>query len=574
MKTRLLLVLCVLFCTTAVRANLAYGEKGMVVSVNPIATKAGLEVLKKGGNAVDAAVAVALTLGVVDGHNSGIGGGCFMLLRRTNGAFFAIDGRETAPGNAKRDMFIRNGKADPDLSQLGALAIATPGALATYDMAISKFGKTFLRDHLNNAAKIAEEGFPVDPHYAEVTRHVADELNKFGESRAIFLNHGKPLKVGYNLKQPDLAKTYRAIASNGIEWFYGGEFAKATEKWMKQNGGLLTVADFKNYQPISREPIFINYRGDFTIATFPPPSSGGVHVAQILKMCETKDLYHMRGHAANVIHFIAEAEKLAFADRAYWLGDPDWVKVPKNLINKKYCYDLAAQIQTNKVINVASHGTPTKAEEEVFKSQYGKHTTHFSAVDAEGNWVACTATVNTSFGSKVVIPGTGVVMNNEMDDFSAQPGVPNFFGLIGAEANAVGPWKRPLSSMSPTIVLKNGAPVLAVGAAGGPTIISQVAQTIINYIDLGMRGGPEVAEMEISLEHALSTPRFHHQWMPDELKIETKWVASIRDDLKKMGHKLREVDSFGACQAIAAHPEGKGFVGASDPRGWGLAEGY
>ncbi len=554
-------------------AETAHGEHGMVVSVHPIATQAGIEVLKKGGNAIDAAVAVALTLGVVDSHNSGIGGGCFILLRRSNGAYNAIDGREMAPEKATRDMFLRDGKADPKLSQTGALAIATPGALAAYDLAVKKFGKLPLKDRLLDAAKIAEDGFVVDPNFANVLRRNADALSQLGETRAVFLNKGKPYKTGETFKQPDLAKTYRNVATNDIGWFYGGPFAEAAEKWMKENNGLLTVEDFKQYRPVMREPLFSNYRG-YTIATMPPPSSGGIHVIQILRMVERFDLYPMRRNAANVIHVIAEAMKLAFADRAHWLGDPDWVKVPKGLISKKYCRELSEKIQLEKAIEVPSHGTPDRADEDVFQSMLNKHTTHFAVVDAEGNWVACTATVNTSFGSKVVIPGTGVVMNNEMDDFATQPGVPNFFGLVGAEANAVGPRKRPLSSMTPTIVSKDGEPILAIGAAGGPTIITQVAQGIINYLDMNMRWGQDMAELGLSLQDALGTPRFHHQWRPDELRIEKKWVDSIMVDLEKKGHKLNKVDSIGACQAISKNTDGTGYFGAPDPRGWGKAIGF
>lgn len=556
--------------------KVARGEHAMAVTVNPIATKAALDAMRNGGNAVDGAVAAALTLGVVDAHNSGIGGGCFMLMRRTNGAYFAVDGRESAPGNSKRDMFIRNGQADTELSQLGPLAAATPGALAAYDFALQKFGKLKLKDHLLAAAAIAEKGFPVSAELADASRAVSNELRRFPDAAALYLPQGKPLKEGAIMKNPDLAATYRQIATNGTGWFYGGGYAKAAETWMKQNGGIMNVADFKNYQPVFREPIFSNYRG-FTIATMPPPSSGGVHVVQILKMCETQDLWTMRRQGVDVIHYIAEAMKLAFADRAYWLGDPDWTKVPKGLTSKKYCQELAAKIQLEKTIDVSGHGTPDKADEDVFASIYGKqksHTTHFAVADEEGNWVACTATINTSFGSKVVIPGTGLVLNNEMDDFAIEPGVPNFFGLVGAEANAVGPWKRPLSSMSPTILSKEGEVYLAVGAAGGPTIISQVAQTIINYLDMRMSGGPEMVDLELSIYDALRTPRFHHQWKPNELKIERKWADKVMEGLEKKGHKLKKVDSIGACQIIAKNPEGKGYIGAADPRGHGKAEGF
>lgn len=554
--------------------RMATGEHGMVVSVNPLATRAGVEVLKKGGNAMDAAVAVGLTLGVVDGHNSGIGGSCFILIRQKNGAYNAIDGRESAPGEATRDMFLRNGKADPELSQTGPLAIATPGVLSAYNYVSKRFGKIPLKDTLLNAAKIAEDGFPVDPHYAGVLKNSAADLAKFPASKKIFLKpDGTPYKVGEVLKQADLAQTYRNVAEQGIGWFYDGPFAVATEKWMKENGGILKAVDFKNYQAVEREPLFSNYRG-YTIATMPPPSSGGIHLLQILEMCETQDLYKMRRNGSDVLHYVSEAMKLAFADRAFWLGDPDWVKVPKNLISKQYCRDLASKINMTNALVVPSHGTPSAAETEVYRSLLNKHTTHFAVADSEGNWVSVTTTVNTSFGSKVVIPGTGVVMNNEMDDFSIEPGVANFFGLVGAENNAVGPWKRPLSSMTPTIVSKEGNVCLAVGAAGGPTIISQVALTIINFIDMKMAGGPDVFELDLSLQQALSTPRFHHQWRPDEIRIEDRWVASIQDDLKKKGHKLNVVKNIGACQAIAKNPENGQFIGCPDPRGWGLAEGY
>ncbi len=567
LSVQLLALVC---CVVSLHADVATGEHGIAVTVNPIATKAAIDAMKKGGNAIDAAVAAALTLGVVDGHNSGIGGGCFMLIRRPNGSFLAIDGRETAPAKATRDMFLRNGKADPELSQTGALAIGVPGALSAYDAALQRWGKLSLKEHLLAAAKIAEDGFPVDKHYAEVLKASAVDLKKFESSRAAFLKKdGDPYGAGEILKQPDLAKSYRAIATNGTGWFYGGTFAKATEEWMKKNGGLITTDDFKNYSFQFREPIFANYRGSYTIATFPPPSSGGVHVVEILKILETKNLSEVGRNGGDAVHFIAEAMKLAFADRAYWLGDPDFVKVPKGLITKRYATNLAAKINMEKVIKVEGHGTPDNADKDVFSKALSKHTTHLCTADAEGNWVSCTMTINTSFGSKVVIPGTGIVMNNEMDDFSAQPGAPNFFGLVGAEANAVAPGKRPLSSMSPTIVLKDGEPILAVGAAGGPTIISQVLLTTINCLDFKM-----------PLDVALKTPRFHQQWSPDELRIEASDVPeksmhpSILESLEKKGHKLNKVKSIGACQAIAKNPEAPGFIGCADPRGLGEAMGF
>ena len=327
---------------------------------------------------------------------------------------------------------------------------------------------------------------------------------------------------------------------------------------MRKNGGLITAEDFTNYKFVQREPLRTTYRS-YEIVGFPPPSSGGVHVAQILNMLEPFNLNGMVANSAEFIHVVAEAMKLAFADRAHWVGDPDFAPVPRGLASKQYAAGLSQRIHLDRATPVPTHGEPPNASSDIFK----KHTTHFSTADRDGNWVACTATVNTSFGCKVVVPGTGIVLNNQMDDFSIQPGVSNYFGLIGAEANAVAPGKRPLSSMSPTIVLKDGKPVFSVGAAGGPTIISQAALAIINVIDFGMDN-----------DSALKQPRFHHQWAPDELRIEKSVPAEVRAKLEKRGHKLKVVDSMGAAQAIALDPESASFTGAPDPRGEGKAAGF
>ena len=318
----------------------------------------------------------------------------------------------------------------------------------------------------------------------------------------------------------------------------------------------MTARDLRNYQIQLREPLKTTYHG-FTVIGFPPPSSGGVHVAEMLNMLERFDLHGMP--EAERLHVIAEAMKLAFADRAYWLGDPGFAKVPRGLIDKQYAAELAARIDLHRTVPVPAHGMPPGWPKDVFK----KHTTHFSVADAEGTWVACTATVNTGFGSKVVIPGTGVVMNDEMDDFSTQPGVPNFFGLVGAEANSVQPGKRPLSSMSPTIVLKDGEPLIAIGAAGGPKIISQVLLGLVNMLDLGL----EPAE-------ALAHPRIHHQWSPDELFCDATLSADIQSQLTRLGHKVSPQNGMGIAQVVARTRDGKGFVGAADPRGHGKAAGW
>lgn len=546
------LLLIAFFAIPSSAANI----HGIVASVHPLATDAGLNVLKAGGNAVDAAVAVGLTLGVVDADNSGLGGGCFMLIRLADGKFVAIDGRETAPAAATRDMFVRNGKAEPELSQTGALASGVPGEVAAFEYAVKKFGKKSFRDLLFPAAALAEAGFVLTTNYARRLASVSDDLARFASSRAVFFRDGKPLGAGDVLKQPDLAATYRGIAEQGSDWFYRGPFAQATEKWMKANGGIMTAGDFANYQIALRKPITTTYRGH-KIVTFPPPSSGGVHVAQILNMLERFDLKSL--DEATRLHVVAEAMKLAFADRAYWLGDPDFAKVPRGLVSKKYAATLAKRINLQHTSAVASHGQPPNWNTDVFKH----HTTHFSVADAEGNWVACTATVNTSFGSKVVIPGTGVVLNNQMDDFSAQPGIANYFGLVGAEANAVAPGKRPLSSMSPTIVLKGGKPLIALGAAGGPKIISSVLLELVGMLDLGL-----------TPEQALAAPRIHQQWSPNELMIEAALPEHLQASLRERGHTLTTLPALSVSQIVARSQDGKGFLGAADPRTGGTARGW
>jgi gamma-glutamyltranspeptidase/glutathione hydrolase len=534
----------------------AIGTNGAVATVHPLATDAAVQAIGRGGNAIDATVAAALTLGVVDGHNSGIGGGCFLLIRTSRGSLIAIDGRETAPQKATRDMFLRDGKAVPELSQTGALSIGVPGSLAAYDYALKHFGKLKLSDHLLNAAKVARDGFPLNASYATRLAESREELSRFEGSRRVLLKpDGTAYNAGEILKQEDLAATYEAIAREGADWFYKGAFAQRIEKWMQENGGLMTAEDFRRYEIRLREPIRSRYR-DFEIVGFPPPSSGGVHVAQILNILEYFELSKHPPYSADAVHLIAEAMKLAFADRAYWLGDPDFVRVPRGLVSRQYAKTLASRIALEKVIDVPQHGPA----ETFGTAAFGKHTTHFSAADADGNWVACTATINTSFGSKVTIPGTGVIMNNQMDDFSAQPGVANYFGLVGAEANAVEPGKRPLSSMSPTIVLRSGRPVLSLGAAGGPTIISQTVVNLINLLDYKM-----------PLEEVLRSARLHHQWKPDELRTETL-DSAVTESLRDRGHNVVTIRSSGAAQIVQKTEHG--FEAAHDPRLEGKAAGW
>lgn len=530
-------------------------SKNAAASVQPLATQAAMQAFDKGGNAIDAAIAAGLTLGVVDGHNSGIGGGCFFVIRAADGSVTCIDGREMAPAAAHRDLYLINGKLDDEASKTGALASGVPGYLKACEVAQKKHGKLKLADVLRPAAEIAEQGFPIDEVYARKLAATAEKLAKFPASAAVFLRDGKPLAKGDALVQTDLAKTYRAVAEQGVAWFYEGAFAQMTAEWMKANNGIMTAADFANYKAPEREPIRTTYRG-YDLITMPPPSSGGVHVAQILNMLETFPIRTM--DAATRVHVVTEAMKLAFADRAHWLGDPDFAKVPRGLVDPAYAADLAKKIDLTKVTPVSGHGMPPHWEGDVF----GKHTTFLCTADAEGNWVALNQTINTAFGSKVIIPGTGVLMNDEMDDFAVQPGVPNAFKLVGAEANAVAAGKRPLSSMSPTIVLKDGKAVIVTGAAGGPTIITQALLLLTRIIDDGLRPAAALAE-----------PRFHHQWNPDELKIETKFGDETLTKLEALGHKLAKTSAFGACQAIWYDTEKKLFYPAHDPRVPGKADG-
>ena len=532
-------------------------ELGAVATVHPLATDAAMDALREGGNAVDAAVAAMLTLGVVDGFNSGIGGGCFMLVRRADGRAFAIDGRETAPALATRDMYLRDGKADPNLSQTGALAVGVPGALAAFEFALSEHGQRTLADAILPAAEIAERGFAISDHYAEKIRSVQAELTEFPAAQEILFRGGEPLAAGDTLVQKNLAATYRAIAEQGLAAFYTGDFAQKVDAWMQANGGVLRAADFAAYRPRGLNPIVSTYRG-LTVIGFPPPSSGGLHVAQILAMLERFDLGAMS--EADRITALANAMSLAFADRAHWLGDPAFADVPRGLLDAGYLAERSELIATDRAIAAPAHGQPPPLDPEFFAREASKHTTHVSVADTAGNVVSVTATINTTFGAKVVVPGTGVFLNNEMDDFSAQPGAPNAFGLVGAEANAVAPGKRPLSSMSPTIVVdENREPIYALGAAGGPKIITQVVNVLVNLVDLNLPPA-----------EAMSRPRVHHQWKPNALWIEgTPSNAPLRDELTKRGFTLDVAKPVGATNLVVI--AGDAMTSVGEPRLTGKA---
>lgn len=552
-----LVVLCAVSCTwtgTPAPSNHYNGMaqvsadgKNAVASVNSIATQLGMQAFAQGGNAIDAAAAVAFGLGVVDTPNSGVGGGCFILVHWANGDIEAIDGREMAPGSATPDMFLVNGEYQPQLSKVGALAMGVPGSVAALDYLIQKGGKLGWGKAILPAARVAEHGFIVDPIYHKRLQRASQAMQQFPESMRLFFDtNGEPPAVGSVFRQPDLAETYRKLAKNGADYFYKGEFAEQVAAWMKPNHGLITEQDFAEYTLVSRAPVVSEFQG-YRIVGFPPPSSGGAHVAQVLNIL---DLYPLATLSdVERYHLEIEAMKRAFADRAFWMGDADFVDVPKGIVAKAYARELAASIDPNAATAVTSHGNPPNAKTHLFN----RHTTHIVVADVDGNWVAITTTLNTGFGSKVTIPGTGVVMNNQMDDFTAQPGKPNAFGLLGREANQVQARKRPLSSMSPTLVLKQDQPVMALGAAGGPTIINQVVATLVNRLALQM-----------SLEEAMRFPRVHHQWQPDKTLVDPYLDNEVREALKAYGHVLVDWPAFGATQAIVLE-EGK-LVPVTEPR--------
>ncbi len=534
-------------------STLATGSN-VVASVHPLATAAALTMYSKGGNAIDAAIAAALTLSVVDSHNSGIGGGCLAIIRTANGQIYALDGREMAPHLAHADMYLRNGKPDGNLSQNGPLAVATPGQISALYQLSTKAGHLAWNELFAPAITHAEEGFAIDRVLASRIKSEAELIRQYPETARILLKaDGAPYELGETLRQPDLANTLRSLAQHGPDWFYLGPFAEMVGKWMTANGGILATDDFARYECKFREPLRTRYR-DYQIIGMPPPSSGGIHVAQMLHMLQEYPLPELwRSKPAEAYHLMLEAMQLAFADRAHWLGDSDFVNVPKGLVDPVYGRELAGKMSRTSKSKVPAHNQPPQAERYFFDDR--KHTTHLTTADNEGNWVAITSTINTSFGSKVIVPGTGVLLNNEMDDFSIAPGTPNAFGLVGSQANAVAPGKRPLSSMSPTLVLDaNAQPVLSCGAAGGPKIITAVMRIVTATLD---QGSP--------LDEAVAAPRVHHQWQPDETIVEERMPEVLKDELRKLGHPIRTIGASAIAQAIQRTADGK-LHAASDPR--------
>ncbi|MDG6264154.1 gamma-glutamyltransferase [Glaesserella parasuis] len=526
-----------------------YAKHGMVASEQELATQIGVDILKQGGNAVDAAVAVGFALAVVLPNAGNIGGGGFMVLHDAkSGENFTVDFREMAPIKATRDMYLdEKGNVVDGKSLYTHFAVGVPGTVAGMEYALKKWGSLPLEKILEPSIKLAEEGFVVSGTLASTLKEETETLGKWESSKKIFFKDGRPLIAGERLVQTDLANSLRQIAKEGSKAFYEGDIAKKIVAEMEKHNGLITLDDMKGYQAVERKPITGEYRG-YKIVTMPLPSSGGIHLVQILNMLENYPLNEFGSNSAKTIHHLAETMKLAYADRSEYLGDPDFVKVPaKGLTSKEYAKSLIQGIDEEKA-RPASDIKPGQPQ-----SYESDQTTHYSVMDKEGNAVAVTYTLNLNFGSGIVAEGTGILLNNEMDDFSAKPGVANAFGLIGGDVNAVEGKKRPLSSMTPTLVLKEDKPWLVTGSLGGARIITTVLQSILNTVDHGMNPA-----------EAIVTPRVHHQWLPDELRIEEGISPDTLKLLEQKGHKINVKAPMGRIQIIQAREDG--FYGYSDPR--------
>jgi gamma-glutamyltranspeptidase/glutathione hydrolase len=549
----------------AARREAVRGKRAMVASQHELASQIGADVMKRGGNAIDAAIAVALALAVVYPEAGNIGGGGFMLIRFKDGRTTAIDYREMAPGAANRNIFI-NEKGEiikgEGSSTIGYRAAGVPGTPAGLEMAFNKYGskKISWAELVEPSRKIAQDGYILSYRLANLFKSYKDSLEKYEDSKKIFLNNGKLYEEGDLFKQPELAKTLERMKKSGAREFYTGETARLIAEDMKANNGLITLEDLKNYQAKERTPLRGTYRGH-EIISMPPPSSGGIVLLQALNVLESYDLRSMQHNSSKKYHVLAETLRRAFADRAEYMADPDFADVPAaGLITKDYAAKRRATIDLTK----ASKSSDIRAGEVV--ANESMDTTHFTVVDQEGTVVSNTYTINDLYGSRVTAKGTGVLLNDEMDDFAARPGKPNMFGLIQGERNAVQPRKRPLSSMTPTIVLrKDGSVWFAVGARGGPRIITAVLQTVINMIDHDM-----------NLQQAINAPRIHHQWFPDEILAEPFGMSpDTRIALESLGHSFTDRPGFIA-SATGIEIEAKSGVrlGAIDARSDGAAIGY
>ncbi|HUJ21225.1 MAG TPA: gamma-glutamyltransferase [Bryobacteraceae bacterium] len=530
---------------------------GMVATREAHATEIGVAVLESGGNAIDAAVAVGFALAVTHPSAGNIGGGGFLLARFADGRTAFLDFRERAAEKASRDMYLDpDGKVTRD-SVVGYRASGVPGTVRGLELAHQKYGRKKWAELVEPAVRLASEGFPVSYGLARSLRsaHASERLSAFPESKRIFLRDGNYYEAGERLVQPDLARTLERIRDRGAQDFYEGETARLLAADVQAHGGLITLDDLKNYKVIERQPLTGGYRG-YTILTAPPPSSGGVGILQMLGVLEGSGYEKSGFGSAATLHFMAEAMRRYFADRSEYMGDPDFYRVPvSGLLSPRYIAALRQSIDAERA-TPSSSLHPGKPE-----SYESSETTHYSIVDAEGNAVAVTYTLNNSFGSAVTATKLGFLLNDEMDDFAAKPGQANLFGLIQGEANAIQPRKTPLSSMTPTIVLRDGKLCLVVGSPGGPTIINTVLEVVVDVIDFGM-----------NIADAVDAPRLHHQWMPDVLDLERGFSPDTIALLQARGHTVKIVDGQGEVAAIQVQD---GWLEASaDPRTEGTAKGY
>lgn len=542
-------------------------KKGMVVSAHPLASEAGLSMLRQGGNAVDAAVATAFAISVVEPFAAGIGGGGFLLLHQSQtGEMKALDFRERAPLRATRNMYLDQGKVRQNASMNGYLAVAVPGTVAGLYEVHHQYGKLSWQRVIAPAIRLAQGGFVVSSiaswrsiqQYEPRKQAILDNP----AARQIFTRNGALYAPGERLVQRDLAQSLQAIAQDP-QTFYTGKIARAIATDMEKNGGLITLKDLKSYKPIWRTPLCGSFRS-YRICSMPPPSSGGVHLLQMLNIIGNTDLKSMGWHNPDTLHLLVEAMRIAYADRSRYLGDPDFVNVPvAELISRTYAAKRRQEIRMDR----ATPSSEVKPVEREIRQRLSKSesadTSQITVIDEKRNAVSLTFTINYGFGSGVVVPGTGILLNDEMDDFAAAPGIPNVFGLLGGEANAIAPRKTPLSSMTPTIVTENGRLRMATGSPGGSTIITTVLQVILNVLEYDMDAGA-----------AVSAPRIHHQWLPDQLRVEPFGldVATLRE-LRRRGHKISEQSPWGNANAIVVTPNNQ-LQGAADPRGEGSPRGY
>jgi gamma-glutamyltranspeptidase / glutathione hydrolase len=534
-------------------------KQGMVASSEKLASQIGIETLKKGGNAVDAAVAVGFALAVTHPAAGNLGGGGFMMIRFSNGQTASIDYRETTPAAARRDVYLDSaGQIIPKASTQGYRASGVPGTPAGLCLAQKKYGRLSFKEVIQPAIDLAEQGFPVSDSFSDSLREAAPLLGQFPESRRLYLNGGKFFESGDKLIQKDLAGSLKSIRDNGADGFYKGELAAKVAAAYESHGNWITRDDLSKYEPKFRTPLRGSYRG-YDIITMPPPSSGGTVLLEMLNILEGFNVSGMGAGSSRTIHLMAEAMRSAFRDRAELMGDTDFVSVPiSRLILKSYATEFRKAFDPEKAAD--SLALPAR----VLPASEATQTTHFSVVDKDGNAVANTYTLNGSYGSGVTIEGTGILMNNEMDDFASRPGVPNAYGLVQGEANAIAPGKRPLSAMTPTFLESRGKLFLVIGSPGGPTIINTVLQVIVNIVDFGF-----------TIQGAIDAPRFHHQWLPDELRMEDHgFPEDVTKALKARGHRLAFRSLMGDAEGIMLEPKTGVRLGASDPRGDGLTIGY